>query len=549
MLASPSDWDAVRTAAAAVIAQQSALFEQELRLRERAAALAEQEAQLAGRLEEKRLQLAELGRQLSSAREHHREERTQVENQREQADAILRDAALERERVRLLRAKFIKRMKTHWSAARKDVDEKRAEVDRVRRLVDEDAARLRRERVELDKARHELQRSHDRLAAESDRLADERIGLARIRDENEANLAMRERSIAAERNALIEAGRQLESERQDLEKRRVAASNDARSIKDRDGGSDRRTHLAELCDRLAGAEQGWQKTQLDAIDEMERLASDLIDREEHIQERGREFDVLAEKLRQERQSLGRLRDGLERDSAELMLRQWAWQAERNHLRADLDERLRLVQVREEAIPALLQKWRQRRESEIEQLRELVRKTEEQRQESLAESVELRRRGEALHDERQAVEEQAMALEEARQEFLNETDRPHDAAKRMERLRRRWAGRSEAEKRERESIREHLDREEMRLREIESKLDQQRADLLLHERELADRMNDLENERQKAEAVGRAFDASRRSWGEQRRQYDLLLVDLRAEIDHLSRLVGGNDVPPTLRFAA
>jgi plectin len=545
MQPSPSEWDVVRTAAAAVVAQQTALFEQELRLKGRAAALAEQEIQLHGRLEEKRRQLDELQNQLGSAREQHRQERARAEELRDEADALHRKATTEREQVRSLRAKFIKRMKSHWSAARKDVADKQAELDRIRRLVDDEAARLRRERIEFEKLRQDLQPSRDRLRAEAERLAEERDNLARERQESQANLDLRERSIAQEKQALVEERQRLEVELQELENRRAALKDESGII----GPSEHRVHLAKLCDRLTSAEHRWQAAQVEAIDEMESLATELADREDLLRDEERELRSLAERHRQERQTLVRLRDGVERDSAELMLRQWAWQAERNHVRANLDERSRIVQSREDAIPALFEKWRQRRKTEIEELRRLVQEAVAERRQAVEQAGQLQQQAAALHDERQAVAEQALALEEARLEFLKDAERPRVAAKRLESLRRRWAGRSEAEKRERESIREHLDEEAARLRQAEAELGRQKEDLLCRERDLADRSNQLDNEQRKAEAVAKAFDAARRSWGEQRRQYDLILVDMRAEIDRLSRMIGGGESAPPLRAAA
>jgi chromosome segregation ATPase len=608
MPSSPSDWDAIRAAAAAVIAQQSALFELELRLKERASALGEHEAQLSARLGDKRRQLDDIGRQIKQARDQHRQERLDADELHRQAEKLHQEAVAERERIRVLRTRFLQRMKVQRSTARNEIAAQKAELQRIRKQIDADASRLRRERTELEKSRQEMERERVRLRSESDRVEQETLCLNREREELKENLALRERAIANERQVLLEERRRLESELLDLERRRADALEATRPVSARsgktklalvelnpfaseppaaEGATDgsiipldgfvagvtddnsigqsavlpiplqvepskpdtHRLQLAELCERLTGTEHQWHAAQLDVVDEMERLAVELSDREAMQFERERELNVQADRLRQERQILGQLRDGIERNSAELMLRQWAWQAERNHTRGELDERTRLLDARESALPVLMAKWNLRRRDEVEQLRRLARETGELRRRLQAQSIKFRRRLQSLNDARRALAQQALALEQAKQEFLKEIDRPADVAARIEQLSHRLARRSAVERAEHESIRQHLDAEGSRLLQLESRLDHQAADLLRRERELNDRLNNLENEQHRAGEVAAAFDAARKSWNEQRRQYDLLLIDLRAEIDRLSRLTGGEVNMLPLRSAA
>src|SRR5207249_6434316 len=106
-------------------------------------------------------------------------------------------------------------------------------------------------------------------------------------------------------------------------------------------------------------------------------------------------------------------------------------------------RQRLVEKQEKGLATLFQRWRERREAEVGQVRELVRLGNERRSAWAEERGEFLRRGESLRAAQLALAEQALALEEARREFLKEVDRPETAAKRLERLRRRWQNSSVA----------------------------------------------------------------------------------------------------------
>src|SRR5207237_296177 len=141
----------------------------------------------------------------------------------------------------------------------------------------------------------------------------------------------------------------------------------------------------------------------------------------------------ADRLRQERERLARLRGAAERQAAELAARQSAWHGERDRLQIELDERLSAVAAREAALAALFRRWRERRKTEVDQLGVLMREGAAARDAWVRERDEFHARSESIRFAQQALVEQALALEEARRDFLKDVERPDLAAKRIERL--------------------------------------------------------------------------------------------------------------------
>ena len=81
--------------------------------------------------------------------------------------------------------------------------------------------------------------------------------------------------IVEEREALSEERQHLEAEAQNLDKRRTALLSETGVSEHRTGSSAYRAHLAELCERLTGAELCWQQAQLEAIKREKSIA--LVD--------------------------------------------------------------------------------------------------------------------------------------------------------------------------------------------------------------------------------------------------------------------------------
>jgi chromosome segregation ATPase len=605
--------DALRAAAAAVAGQQAILDEQEARLREREEELAREEQQVAERLAAKHQQFEELQQQLAAAREQHRREREQLDETREESAAVHRESLAERDRLRELRPKFIRRLKRQWTTERKDIERRTAELARRRRDVDDDATRLTKERSALQR---QLQHSQQLAEQQQQRLHEEAQALAeahaRFAEERRANLVeleRRERQAATDAQAVEAARRQFEAQRPELEKRCEDLRAEARGLEQRISSArrllarieapaaktpaveampdmeaiaallanvpesdrarlteyyqrcqqvvraqaaqlaDQRTHLGELYERLTRAEAQWEQHQAEAVAEMERLCAELQDHEEALRARLREVEATADRQRQERERVNRLRAATERNAAEFAAKQLAWHGDRDRLHIELDERLGAVAEREEAIANLFHRWRERRKAEINELRHLTRERAEARDVWERERDEFHARSESLRIAQQALVEQALALEEARREFLKDVERPDLAAKRIERLHRRWEGLAAASQRELRAYRDRLADEDAELRQIYLELERQQEALARRERDLAQRMTELENARREVANSERETETSRQIWEEQRRQYERQLAEMRAELEHSSNRLAGDDDPPAILAAA
>jgi chromosome segregation ATPase len=602
--------DAMRVAAAAVVAQQALLDEQEARLREREAELARQEQQVGERLAEKGRQVEELQRQLAAAREQFRQDRAEIDEAREEADAARNEAVADRDRLRELRPKFIRRLKRQWAGERKDYERRSAEIVLRRRALDDDTARVATEQQKLTQSESEFRRKADQereqLRAEAQVLAEVHARFAEERRAAAAELERREVHLAEQTQAVEHARRRGETSRAELEKRCDDLRAEARGLEQRVGNArrlladastpattspaeavafdptpiaallaevpeadrarlreyyercqnlvlaqaarlaDQRVHLTELYQRLTEAEASWEARRAEAVEEMERLCGEFQDREEALRMRSREVEAVAERSRQERERLARLRTAAERQAAELAARKSDWQGEHDRLQTDLDERLRVLAEREGALGTLFRRWRERRRAEVEQLGRLTRESSEARAAWLREREEFQARSESLRVGQQALAEQALALEEARREFLKDVDRPDLAAKRVERLYRRWESLSAATQRELRAYRDRLADEDAELRQIYLELERQQEELSRRDRDLAQRLTELEDERRRIVADGRELETVRRTWETQREQYEEQLASMRRE---LNRLTHPDDEAPAMLAAA
>jgi chromosome segregation ATPase len=589
--------EALRVAAASVVTQQAVLDEHEARLREREAELARQEQQVGARLAEKARQVEELLRQLAAAREQFRQERAAIDEAREEANAARSEALTERDRLRELRPKFIRRMKRQWAGERKEFERRSAEIERRRRALEDEKTRLAAEHHAMkqheSESKHKADEQRGQLRAEAQVVAEAHARFAQERKVAVAELERRERDIAEQASALEHARRQGETARAELDKRCDDLRAEARGLEQRAGNArrllahvsttavtmpaeapeidptpiapllaempdadrarlhdyyercqqvvlaqaarlaDQRAHLIELYQRLTEAEARWEERRAEAVEEMERLCGEFQNREESLRARSREVEAAAERSRQERERLSRLRASAERQAAELAARRSDWQGERDRLQSALDEQLHAVAEREAALATLFRRWRERRKSEVQQLARLTRECAAARDACVRERDEFQARAESLRVGQQALAEQAIALEEARREFLKDVERPDLAAKRIERLHRRWESLSAATQRELRAYRARLADEDIELRQIYLELERQQEELSRRDRDLAQRLTELEDERRRVAGDARDLDATRKTWEQQRRQYEEQLASLRREMERLA----------------
>ncbi len=535
------DQDAVRVIAAALVAQQASADERDIALNERTQALQEQEMQLSERLAEKQQQLERLHEQLADAREQFRRERDRQSATLDEAAKIHGEAVAERERLRDLRGKFLRRWKRHWAGERSRWQKKSGELDSASsklqsklEAIDSRHQRLAEERqlFKAEQARwyHETKRTAEQLQILRDSLNEKQRQLGdfewRLRDEKarlgseceslRSEARALEKRITSARRVLIAQALQpgpapqteiaeipqppseipLPEAVEDLFAEREQYHRHCHEDLQQQSATlaDQRLHLAEMFERLAEAEKEWHGKQVEAVTEMERLATDLEQREAFAIEQHREMDAATLKIRPAFEQLANWRRELDRTAADLALRQSTHRGEADRLRAEFARREQLSQRRERALNDLLERWRKRRQAEADRLRTLAQAAIAARQAFMQSRDEYRDRAESLREAQQALAAQALALEEVKQEFLAETDRPKAAARRFERLRRRWERRNARVKREVIRTREALAAEDAELHRIYEELLLEQSTIVAKEQELGQKETALEHER-------------------------------------------------------
>jgi chromosome segregation ATPase len=229
--------DALRIQAAAVVAQQAALTEEEIRLGRRLLALEQQEQQLAAHLEEKRQRLVTI--RDSARREHNavRDARAAFERRVEEVMGRLaqsrediadnqRQVETERRRLFKLRGKLKKRFHRHWVAERAAMRRSQATLQGERLGLEKEIDRTRREREELVRERLRLngevelaRRQMHSSAEEIKKTQAELQDRARTLGRREADLQSGEQVLAAQRRDLEQAHLLLAKENEGLEGR------------------------------------------------------------------------------------------------------------------------------------------------------------------------------------------------------------------------------------------------------------------------------------------------------------------------------------------
>jgi hypothetical protein len=228
--------EALRIQAAAVAAQQAALTEEEIKLGQRATALARQEAQLAEHLEAKRNRLAELQSQVGAARAALRKERAEfeeqsksllgeVEEQKTEADRIQQTAERERARFVWLRRRLKQRVRRHMAEREAGLQRREQQLEReCLRLADE-ADRVQQDRDALrdEQLRCNAEIELNRRRIREDRSERDREASEWVRGRNREQAALREQAnILSHREAsLAEVERELVEEKQQWESERL----------------------------------------------------------------------------------------------------------------------------------------------------------------------------------------------------------------------------------------------------------------------------------------------------------------------------------------
>jgi hypothetical protein len=229
--------EALRIQAAAVVAQQAALTEEEIRLQQRQSALVQQEQQLASLLEEKRQRLVTLREEARQAHDALRKERASYEERvadvqsdlavsRRELGTQERQLQAERRQLFKLRHQLKRRWHRHWAEERMTMRRREAALADARRHLQADRDKLKQDQAALQKAQvrynTELQLSRRQMRVDRERLRTRHKDLhelARTLDQREATLVEVERTLAQEKSHWEADRKHREQEIEGLESR------------------------------------------------------------------------------------------------------------------------------------------------------------------------------------------------------------------------------------------------------------------------------------------------------------------------------------------
>lgn len=549
--------------------------------------------------------LHELHQQLGEARAQFRREKTeheadagrQIRDLAEARESLeTREAEVVRDRTRLLtlRQRFIKRWKKHWSLQRKRFEEQVVQLENDRACLEEDRESLDSAVVEF-RQREEVESRRIQYGWEQLRLAERTIRdrqrkwqseleqRQRIVSETAARLQKEREALQTERKQFehhsadlrIEADGlesrivnlravllQLEEQRaktrvealphsdssstvalpEDIERQRLALQRLAEEL------ADQRLALHEQVTRLAVAREQWRVEETRLMDEMAGLADQLHRREELVVESEKATALTADHLEYERAELKQLRERLEAWQTVQRTIELDWRSELGRRDLEVKQRARQLDRRQQALKELCHRWRKRRHEEVSLLRTEHRRSERERQALASRETELEHRESALDQQKRDLAAQALIVEKARGELLENDEKPLLTARRLERLgrhvRHALAKAEAAIERKRsmlQSERQHLD-------ELFSRVSQRIETAAIDQREAGIKVNEVE--RREFVATGReaALAEQLSSWSQQLVLFERERGNLRDEIDRLAGLFFNTDQQESVPLA-
>jgi pSer/pThr/pTyr-binding forkhead associated (FHA) protein len=312
--------------------------------------------------------------------------------------------------------------------------------------------------------------------------------------------------------------------------------------------ADQRLQLAELCERLALAQDAWRREYLGVFEELEASAVRLQERERAVALREETLAPREFALHQRQEEAARLRQHLDAWLARVAAREAAWEGERERLLDQVQAREALTQRQWLAMVELRRRWSQRRRHELKRVRaDLERCAGFRRQYAMLWEECARRRAELEQKER-ALAERALALEQYRLEYLGQAPDSAAANKRLGRLRRRWAGVVAAAERGLRRERRALEAEAARFRDQAEEVEQRLAEAAQHEEDVARRLADWEHEQALAEDGSARLRRELQSLQVQRALYERQLEQVRDEVERVARSLLDAPEPPPLTIA-
>ena len=200
--------------------------------------------------------------------------------------------------------------------------------------------------------------------------------------------------------------------------------------------ADQRVHLLEQYHRLIQVQESWNAQREQAAGQLEELAQRLIEQEQQLAERDEQAIAAEEKLRERHEEIEVMRQEIQVWRAQMRARDKASADEHGRLLLAVREKESLLQQEIDSLAKLRQRWKDRRQEELEQVQATRGLLEQQQKEVAALRSELYAKLQEIEEQKRIITEKALALEQYKQQTLGRTKDPI-AEKRVERLRRRW----------------------------------------------------------------------------------------------------------------
>ncbi len=310
--------------------------------------------------------------------------------------------------------------------------------------------------------------------------------------------------------------------------------------------ADQRLGLVEECARWAQAQQLWRQDHQSAADDLEALGLHLRQQEGTLLLRAQALEVTEYGLRPRCQELAQERRHLEAWKSRLAAATAAWEGAKERLLAELRSREEDVEQRLAGVTELRERWDKRRRRQVLWLRGQLVACAQLRQESSALRQEWLRRSSGLAQEQRALAEQALAVEQYRQECIGKAPNPAAAEQRLEKLRRRWAALSTSTEKTLAEERRLLEVEAARLEEHFSRLQQHAEEVSAQEADLASRQAVWEQQQTDSEGEQAKLRQQLQCLHGQRDRYEQQLEALRDEVERLARLLLDETEPAALQ---
>lgn len=300
--------------------------------------------------------------------------------------------------------------------------------------------------------------------------------------------------------------------------------------------ADQRLHLLEQCQRMVQGQHNWQQERDAAAADLEEMGKRLHSRELELQQREQGLEAAECRQRQMHEEADALRRQLEAWQSRLSTREAMWESDRDRLLVSVQNREKLAEAKLTAIMQVHQRWMRRRRREIQWLQAERTAFAKLRQECAALRQDFLRRGGILEREQRALAEQALAMEEFQQELIARSEQPAGAARRLEKLRKRWTALSAASTKTLTVQRQALEKEAAELQAYHARLKQQADKIAAQEAELARQVTTWERSQMQANIEMGRMRTDLHISQSQRDRYEQQVHSLHDEVERVARLL-------------